>query len=104
MKELLYQKNKQLYLFFCSLAPNNFIWFNKLTKSDLLNIPALFATVCFGSSPRSALGDLIHTKDNSCDFYTTIQLCTKENTILVQFDKKKVVSSHHQDILTNYLY
>ena len=61
--------------FFCSLAPNNFIWFNKLTKSDLLKIPALFATVCFGSPstlPRSALGDLIHTKDNSCDFYTTI--------------------------------
>ena len=90
--------------FFCSLAPNNFIWFNKLTKTDLSNIPALFATVCFGSpstSSRSALGDLIHTKDNSCDFYTTIHQRKYHSCSIWQ---KKVVSSHHQDILTNYLY
>ena len=92
MKNLLYQKNKQYISFFCSLAPNNFIWFNKLTKSDLPNISALFATVSFGSpstSPRSALGDLIHTKDNSCDFYTTIPKKIPKSCSL----RKKVVSS-----------
>ena len=83
-------------IYFFSLAPNNIIWFTRLTKPDLTNIPALFATICFGSpctSPTLALGDLIHTKDYSCDFYTTYQKKYQS----CSFEKKKKVVSSHQD-------